>query len=217
VARRRAGPSVQWLTVQVTTSRASPAVIIAGADEISRPHLERLSDACDRRGIPLTLLFRHMRETAAELAGGGAAEFMRLGNHEEATAAADLIGRQHKFVLSQLTATLGGNQTHTRTDTEGGGEATTTTAAGRTPPPSAAVTKTAWSAGSPAGPSAAASPHRRRCHATGPPPLPGRTGPTGPTPNPPTVCMNTWSNPRRCNTCPITPCCSPPPPAPAWN
>jgi len=122
-----AGLLVQWLTVQVTTSPAAPAVIIAGADEISRAHLERLSDACERRGIPLTLLFRHLRETAAELAGGGAAGFMRLGNHDEATAAADLIGRQHKFVLSQLTATLGGTQTHTRTDTEGGSETHTNT------------------------------------------------------------------------------------------
>ena len=52
---------------------------------------------------------------------------MRLGNHSEAAAAADLIGRQHTFVLSQLTATLGGNQTHTRTDTEGWSESTTTT------------------------------------------------------------------------------------------
>jgi len=123
-----AGLLVQWLTVQVTAAGpASPAVIIAGADEISRPHLERLSDACERRGVPLTLLFRHLRETAADLAGGGTAAFMRLGNHQEATTAADLIGRQHKFVLSQLTATLGGNQTHTRTDTEGWGETATTT------------------------------------------------------------------------------------------
>ena len=123
-----AGLLVQWLTVQVTRAgSASPAVIIAGADEITRPHLERLSDACERRGVPLTLLFRHLREAAADLAGGGAAAFMRLGNHQEAATAADLIGRQHKFVLSQLTATLGGNQTHTRTDTEGWGESTTTT------------------------------------------------------------------------------------------
>jgi hypothetical protein len=123
-----AGLLVQWLTVQVTAAGpASPAVVIAGADEITRPHLERLSDACERRGVPLTLLFRHLRETAADLAGGGAAAFMRLGNHQEATTAADLIGRQHKFVLSQLTATLGGNQTHTRTDTEGWGESATTT------------------------------------------------------------------------------------------
>jgi hypothetical protein len=115
-----AGLLVQWLTVQATTGSGEvPAVIIAGADEITRPHLERLSDACERRSVPLTLLFRHLRETAADMAGGGATGFMRLGNHKEATAAADLIGRQHKFVLSQLTATLGGSQTHTRTATQG--------------------------------------------------------------------------------------------------
>src|SRR5580658_299988 len=46
---------------------------------------------------------------------------MRLGNHAEADQAAAYIGRQHKFVLSQRTATLGGNQTLTRTDTDGYG------------------------------------------------------------------------------------------------
>ncbi len=51
--------------------------------------------------------------------GGGATAFMRLGHHTEAEQAASYIGRQHTFVLSQLTATLGGNETHTRTDTEG--------------------------------------------------------------------------------------------------
>ena len=44
---------------------------------------------------------------------------MRLGNHIEAQQAAGYIGRQHTFVLSQLTATLGGSQTHTTTQTEG--------------------------------------------------------------------------------------------------
>lgn len=38
--------------------------------------------------------------------------------YAEAEQAASFIGRQHTFVLSQLTATLGGNETHTRTDTE---------------------------------------------------------------------------------------------------
>jgi hypothetical protein len=42
--------AVGWLTVQVSASNATaPAVIIAGADEITRPHLERLADACERR------------------------------------------------------------------------------------------------------------------------------------------------------------------------
>jgi hypothetical protein len=114
--------AVQWLTVQVSGSTASaPAVIIAGADEITRPHLERLADACERRRVPLTLMFRHLREDSLSVLGGGAVAFMRLGHHGEAEQAASNIGRQHKFVLSQLTATLGGNETHTRTDTEGYG------------------------------------------------------------------------------------------------
>jgi hypothetical protein len=114
--------AVQWLTVQVSASTASaPAVIVAGADEIARPHLERLADACERRRVPLTLMFRHQREDALSVLGGGTAAFMRLGHHGEAEQAASYIGRQHKFVLSQLTATLGGNETHTRTDTEGYG------------------------------------------------------------------------------------------------
>jgi hypothetical protein len=112
--------AVQWLTVQVTSSNdPAPAVIIAGADEISRPHLERLAGACERREVPLTLLFRHLRDTGLGMRGGGAAAFMRLGHHGEAEQAAAYIGRQHRFVLSNVTATLGGSDTHTLTETEG--------------------------------------------------------------------------------------------------
>jgi hypothetical protein len=112
--------AIQWLTVQVTSSNdPAPAVIIVGADEISRPHLERLAGACERRGVPLTLLFRHLRDTGLGMLGGGSAAFMRLGHHAEAEQAAAYIGRQHQFVLSQVTATLGGSDTHTLTQTEG--------------------------------------------------------------------------------------------------
>ena len=112
--------AVQWLTIQVTSSNdPAPAVIIVGADEISRPHLERLAGACERRGVPLTLLFRHLRDTGLGMLGGGAAAFMRLGHHAEAEQAAAYIGRQHRFVLSNVTATLGGSDTHTLTETEG--------------------------------------------------------------------------------------------------
>jgi hypothetical protein len=114
--------AIQWLTVQVSVSPASaPAAIIAGADEITRPHLERLSDACERRGVPLTLMFRHLREDSLQLLGGGTAAFMRLGSHVEAEQAASYIGRRHTFVLSQRTATLGRNDSITRTDTDGRG------------------------------------------------------------------------------------------------
>jgi hypothetical protein len=112
--------AIQWLTVQVTGSNdPAPAVVIVGADEISRPHLERLAGACERRGVPLTLLFRHLRDTGLGMLGGGSAAFMRLGHHDEAEQAAAYIGRQHQFVLSQVTATLGGSDTHTLTQTEG--------------------------------------------------------------------------------------------------
>jgi hypothetical protein len=118
--------AIQWLTVQVSASRASaPAVIIAGADEITRPHLERLADACERRRVPLTVMFRHLREDTLHMLGGGTAAFMRLGNHAEAEQAASYIGREHKFVLSQFTATSGGNQSLTRSDTQGYGDSDT--------------------------------------------------------------------------------------------
>jgi len=65
--------TVQWLTVRVTQAAATaPEVIIAGADEITRYHLEALADACERRGVPLTLLFRHLRDDATAHIGGAA-------------------------------------------------------------------------------------------------------------------------------------------------
>ena len=113
---------MQWLTVQVATATTTvPAVIIAGADEISRPNAERLSDACERRGVPLTFMFRHLRDDAARLIGGGTAAFMRLANHSEAEQAAAYIGRRHTFVISSYTATRGGNQTSTQGSSDGYG------------------------------------------------------------------------------------------------
>ncbi len=120
--------AVQWLTVQVTASPgsastgATPAVIIAGADEITRPHTERLAAACEQRGVPLTFLFRHLREDSLALLGGGTAAFMRLGHHAEAEQAAQYLGRQHKFVLSQRTATHGGSESLTSSDSYGRGD-----------------------------------------------------------------------------------------------
>jgi hypothetical protein len=94
-------------------------VVIAAADEITRHHLEGLADACERRGVPLTLLFRHLREEGGlAMIGGGATAFMRLGNHQEAEQAASYIGRHHKFVLSGWTATHGGDHTTTHGTTQ---------------------------------------------------------------------------------------------------
>jgi hypothetical protein len=116
---------VQWLTVQVAAyGPGAPAVIVAGGDELTRHHLERLADACDTSGVPLTLLFRHLRDDAVSVIGGGATAFMRLGNHREAEQAASFIGRHHTFVLSSYTATQGGDRTvtHGTTQTWGNSE-----------------------------------------------------------------------------------------------
>jgi hypothetical protein len=113
---------VQWLTVQVAAAPGNPpAVVIAGADEITKGHLERLTDACEMRGVPVTLLFRHLRDDAAGMLGGGTTAFMRLGNHTEAEQAAAYIGRRHTFVVSSYTATRGGNQTSTHGASDGYG------------------------------------------------------------------------------------------------
>jgi hypothetical protein len=109
--------TVQWLTARVTASTATaPAVIIAGADALSGAHLETLASACERRGVPLTLLFRHLRDDATALVGQAAMTgFMRLGNHHEAEQAASFIGRDYQFVLSGWTVTHGGEQGSTAT------------------------------------------------------------------------------------------------------
>jgi hypothetical protein len=104
---------IQWLTVMTATAGTVPAVIVAGADDITRRHLEALTDACDRRQAPLTLLFRHLRDDATTLIGGGTAAFMQLGNHHEAEQAAAYIGKGHKFVLSGHTTTRGGDRSRT--------------------------------------------------------------------------------------------------------
>jgi len=119
--------AIGWLTTLVSASSATaPAVIVAGADEVNRPHLERLSDVCEQRRVPLTFLFRHLREDSLAMLGGGTAALMRLGHHAEAEQAAGYIGRQHTFVLSQRTATAGGNRTFTRSDTESYGDTDST-------------------------------------------------------------------------------------------
>lgn len=123
---------VQWLTVQVSSGpvdQPAPAVIIAGADEVPRAHAERLSDVCELRGVPLTLMFRHLRDDATSLLGGGTAAFMRLANHAEAEQAASYIGRRHTFAVSSFTVTRGDSLTTTRGASDSAGTGTSTSIA----------------------------------------------------------------------------------------
>src|SRR5262249_40019211 len=96
-------------------------VIVAGADRLRHRHLERLSDACERAGVRLAYLFRHLRDEAELLLGSTTTTvFMRLGNHREAERAANFIGRGHRFVLSRVTRGFGGGETDASGDSKGG-------------------------------------------------------------------------------------------------
>ncbi|MBL7262125.1 hypothetical protein [Paractinoplanes lichenicola] len=114
---------VQWLSHQVRHESAPiGSLLLLGADEIDHRALERLSTLCERRGIRLVLFFQHLRAETLQTIGGGEVALMRLGNHQEAAQAAEFVGRGHKFVLSRLTRSLGGEETHTVADMEGGSE-----------------------------------------------------------------------------------------------
>ena len=114
---------VQWLGHQVRRGAAPiGSLLLLGADEVDHRALERLSTLCERRGIRLVLFFQHLRAESLRTIGGGEVALMRLGNHQEAAQAAEFVGRGHRFVLSRLTRTLGGEETHTVADMEGGSE-----------------------------------------------------------------------------------------------
>jgi hypothetical protein len=114
---------VQWLGHQLRRE-ATPvgSLLLLGADEIDHRAIERLSTLCERRGVRLVLFFQHLRAESLQTIGGGEVALMRLGNHQEAAQAAEFVGRGHKFVLSRLTRTLGGEETHTVADTTGESE-----------------------------------------------------------------------------------------------
>jgi len=98
------------------SSAGQRVLLIAGADELRRAHLERLDRLGRQRGIRLVYLFRHLRDDAVKLLGSGEAVFfMRLGNKDEATQAAEFIGRAHKFTVSQFTTSVQENTSITAT------------------------------------------------------------------------------------------------------
>ena len=112
-----------YLTVALThllrdTQPGQPwqhTLFVLGADKLRGDTLDRLSDACERSATGLVLAYRgispHVRQRLGR--GNAAVAFMRLGNAEEAKAASEQIGTEHRFVLSQLTETIGVSVTDT--------------------------------------------------------------------------------------------------------
>jgi hypothetical protein len=115
-----------YLTVALTHAlRQAPpgrpwqqTLFVLGAERLPGELAGRLADACESARAGLVLGFRsipgHVRERLGH--GSAAVAFMRLGNAEDARAAAEQIGTEHRFVLSQLTETLGTSVTDTMGD-----------------------------------------------------------------------------------------------------
>ncbi len=84
-------------------------LLVAGAEKLRGDLLDRLSDGCEASGTGLVLTYRslpaHVRERLGR--GNSAVAFMRLGNADDARAASEQIGTEHRFVVSQLTDTVG--------------------------------------------------------------------------------------------------------------
>jgi hypothetical protein len=112
-----------YLTVALTyllrdTAPGQPwrhTLFVLGADKLRGDVLDRLSDACERSATGLVLAYRGISPQVRQRLGRGnaAVAFMRLGNAEEAKAASEQIGTEHRFVLSQLTETVGVSVTDT--------------------------------------------------------------------------------------------------------
>ena len=90
-------------------------LFVLGADKLRGDTLDRLSDMCERSATGLVLAYRsippHVRQRLGR--GNAAVAFMRLGNAEDAKAASEQLGTEHRFVLSQLTETIGISVTDT--------------------------------------------------------------------------------------------------------
>jgi len=102
---RQAPPGEPWVHL----------ICVLGAERLSGDMLDRLADACETARTGLVLAFRSIPATVRERLGRGdaAVAFMRLGNGDEARAASELIGTEHRFVVSQLTDAVGTSLTDT--------------------------------------------------------------------------------------------------------
>jgi hypothetical protein len=90
-------------------------LVVLGAERLRDDVLDRLTDACEAARSGLVLAYRSMPPPVRQRIGRGnaAVAFMRLGNAEEAKAASEQIGAEHRFVVSQLTDTVGTSVTDT--------------------------------------------------------------------------------------------------------
>jgi hypothetical protein len=93
-------------------------VIVAGAQQLPGEVIDRLASNCEMTRTGLVVAYRSIPGHVAQRLGRGNAALavMRLGNAEDARAASEQIGTQHRFVLSQFTDTVGASLTGTTGD-----------------------------------------------------------------------------------------------------
>ena len=98
--------------------RWQQTLCVLGAEKLGPDVLDRLTDACEVSGTGLVIGYRTIPGPVKERLGRGnaAVAFMRLGNAEDARVASEQIGTEHRFVVSQLTDTVGFSVTDTAGD-----------------------------------------------------------------------------------------------------
>ncbi|QQQ80139.1 hypothetical protein IOD16_18175 [Saccharothrix sp. 6-C] len=95
-------------------------VFVANADHMGLDSLEALSKQARRAGVRLVLLLEHLRGELTQLLGTGSATIlMRMGNADEAEAAAKFVGRGHSFVETQVAEQVGSSVTEGTSETKG--------------------------------------------------------------------------------------------------
>jgi hypothetical protein len=112
-----------YLTVALThVLRQAPAgprwqhtLCLLGAEKLGADVLDRLLEACEISGTGLLVGYRSIPGQVKERLGRGnaAIAFMRLGNADDARVASEQIGTEHRFVVGQLTDTVGTSVTDT--------------------------------------------------------------------------------------------------------
>jgi hypothetical protein len=115
-----------YLTVALThVLRQAPVgprwrqtLCLLGAEKLGAEVLDRLLEACEISGTGLLVGYRsipgHVKERLGR--GNAAIAFMRLGNADDARVASEQIGTEHRFLVSQLTDTVGTSVTGTAGD-----------------------------------------------------------------------------------------------------
>jgi hypothetical protein len=99
-------------------NRWAQTLVVLGAERLPGQLVDRLTDACETSGTGLLIGYRSIPTPVRDRLGRGntACAFMRLGNHSEARVASDQIGTEHRFVIAQLTDSVGASVTDSTGD-----------------------------------------------------------------------------------------------------